>query len=220
MVGYLPINPVDDVAAGNVPDEQEQAVRTLIQPAVSEAMPGHGTIGKVIRVGAGLESLVVPAVGKRPIPLELVAARVGGEGSFDVRPRHGPMPIDVPIGDGVGNSLVADLSDQPIKDPRGVMVGDCTDKASSDCVTLNFIDPCRLTGNPADLADKGRGVLHSLTRTGNGQGAHVRSTQLAGVGRQCRRRCSPELSELTGGRREFEHPATTRQPCGPASRPG
>jgi hypothetical protein len=43
MVGDLPINPVDDVATGKVPDEQEQAVRGLIQPAVSEAMPGQGT---------------------------------------------------------------------------------------------------------------------------------------------------------------------------------
>ena len=93
MVGDLPINPVDDVATGNVPDEQEQAVRTLIQPAVSEPMPGQRTIGKVIGVGAGLESLVVPAVGKRPIPLELGAARAGGEAGFDVRPRHGPTVV-------------------------------------------------------------------------------------------------------------------------------
>ena len=129
-------------------------------------MPGDRTTGKVIGVGAGLESLVVPAVSKRPIPLELVATRVGGEGSFDVRPRHGPMPINVPISNSVGDSLVADLSDQPIEDHRGVMVGDRTDEASSDCVTLNFIDPCRLTGNPADLADKGLGMLHSLTKNG------------------------------------------------------
>ena len=41
MVGDLPINPVDDVATGNVADEQEQAVRSLIQPAVPEGMPGQ-----------------------------------------------------------------------------------------------------------------------------------------------------------------------------------
>ena len=44
------------------------------------------------------------------------------------------------------------------------MVGDCPDEASSDCVTLKFIDPGNLTGNPADLANKGSGVVHSLTR--------------------------------------------------------
>ncbi|MFZ2079360.1 MAG: hypothetical protein WAV38_22470 [Xanthobacteraceae bacterium] len=168
MVGDLPINPVDDVATGNVPDEQEQAVRTLIQPAVSEAMPGQGTIRKVIGVRAGLESLVVPAVSERPISLKLGAARVGGEATFDFRPRHIPMPIDVPIGDGVGNSLMAKLSEQPIEDHRGVMVGDCPDEASSDRVTLNFIDPGNLTGNPTHLADKRSGMPDSLLRTRNG----------------------------------------------------
>jgi len=221
MVGDLPINPVDDVATGNVPDEQEQAVRGLIQPAVSEAMPGQGTIGKVIGVCAGLESLVVPAVSKRPIPLELVAAWVGGEGSFDFRPRHVPMAIDVPIDDGVGNSLMAKLSDQPIEDLTGVMVGDCPDEASCDRGILKVIDPGNLTGNPAHLANKRSGMAHSLPRPGNGDpGWHVRLTQLTGVGRRCRRRCSPGLSESTGDRRESEHPATTRRPCGPASRPG
>jgi hypothetical protein len=221
MVGELPINPVDDVATGNVADEQEQAVRTLIQPAVSEVMPGQGTIGKVIGVGAGLESLVVPTVGERPIPLELVAARVGGEGVFDFRPRHVPMSIDVPIGDGVGNSLMAKLSDQPIEDLTGVMVGDCPDKASSDRGILKVIDPGDLASKIAHSPNKGSGTPDSLLRTRNGDpGWHVRSTQLTGVERRYRRRCSPGLSESTGDRRESEHPATTHRPCGPASRPG
>jgi hypothetical protein len=218
MVGDLPINPVDDVATGNVPDEQEQAVRGLIQPAVSEPMPGQGTIGKVIGVAAGLESLVVPAVSKPPIPLELVAARVGGEATFDFRPRHVPMSVDVPIGDGVGNSLVANLPDQPIKDHRGVMGCDCADEASLDGVIPKVIDPCNLTSNPANLANNGSGTVHSLTKTATGQpGCHIRSTPLAGAGRRYRRRCSPGLFESTGDQRESEHPVTTHQRCGPTS---
>jgi len=182
-------------------------------------MPGQGTIRKVIGVGAGLESLVVPAAGKRPISLELCATRVGGEGNFDFRPSHIPMLVDVPIGDGVGNSLVANRMDQPIKDHRGLMVGDGIDEASGDCVTLNFIDPSTLTGNPADLVDNRPGVPHSLPRTGTGElGWHVRSTQLTGVERRCHRRCSPGWSESIGDRREFEHPATTHRRCGPAPR--
>jgi hypothetical protein len=45
-VGDLPINPLDNVATGNVPDEQEQAVRGLIQPAVPEVCRGSGQLGK------------------------------------------------------------------------------------------------------------------------------------------------------------------------------
>jgi hypothetical protein len=51
----------------------------LVQPAVPEAVPGQGAIAEFVRLGTRLESLVVPAVGKRPIPLELVAPGVGGE---------------------------------------------------------------------------------------------------------------------------------------------
>ena len=100
-------------------------------------MPGQRTTGKLIRIGASLEALVVPAVGKRPIPLKLVAAGFGGEGSFDFCPSHVTMPIDVPIGDGVGNPLVAELPDQPIENLTSVMVGDCIDEASSDGGFLN-----------------------------------------------------------------------------------
>ena len=46
MVGELLINPADDVATGNVPDEQEQAVRSLIQPTIPERMPGQRTTAK------------------------------------------------------------------------------------------------------------------------------------------------------------------------------
>src|SRR5450830_1526626 len=97
-------------------------------------MPGKGAIAELVRLGASLESLVVPAVGKRPIPLELVAPGVGGERPFDVCPRHVSMPIHVPVGHGVRDPLVANLSDQPIEDPSGVMVFDWRDEAGFDCV--------------------------------------------------------------------------------------
>ena len=83
-------------------------------------MAGQGAIGKFVRLSAGLESLVVLAASERPIPLELVAPRVGGEGSFDVRPRDVSMPVHVPLGHGVGDSLKAEHPHQPIEDRRSV----------------------------------------------------------------------------------------------------
>jgi hypothetical protein len=79
VVSELPVNPPNNVATGDIPNEQVQAVGSLIKPAVRERVPGHGAIGEVSWLGAGLESLVVPAVSKGPIPLELVTFRVGGE---------------------------------------------------------------------------------------------------------------------------------------------
>ena len=165
MVGELPINPRDDVAFGNVPDEQEQAVRGLVQPAVPERMPGQGAIGEFVRRGAGLETFVVLAVGKRPIPLELVAPGVGGEASFDFRPRHVPVPIHIPLGDGIGDSLEAEHPHQPIEDRRSVMVFNCSTEPSLDCINLKVVDAGNLTGNGADPANKGLGMPHSLSRT-------------------------------------------------------
>ena len=128
-------------------------------------MPGQGAIGEFVRLGAGLESLVVPAAGKRPIPLELVAPGVGGEGSFDFRPRHVPVPIHVPLGDGIGDSLKAEHPHQPIEDRRGVMVFDCSNEASVDCINLKVVDAGNLASNVADPANNRLGVPHSLGST-------------------------------------------------------
>src|SRR5450759_3399783 len=131
-------------------------------------MPGQGTIAELVRRSAGLESLVVPAVGKRPIPLELVAPGVGGERCRDGRPRHISMPIHVPVGHGVRDTLVANLSDQPIENRRSVMVLDCCNQASRECVMPEIVDARDLPGKSADSPNKGAGVLHScaLARKG------------------------------------------------------
>src|SRR5450756_1556389 len=102
---------------------------------------------------------MVPAVGKRPIPLELVATGVGGERGFDVCPRHVPMPIHVPIGHGVRDTLVAQLVHQPIEDHSGVMVLDCSNEASVDCIMPEIVDARDLPGKIADSPNKGLGVL-------------------------------------------------------------
>ena len=51
----------------------------MVEPAVPQRIPGQGATAEVARLGASLKPLVVLAVGKRPIPLELVAPGVGGE---------------------------------------------------------------------------------------------------------------------------------------------
>jgi hypothetical protein len=78
------------------------------------------------------------------------------------------MPIHVPISHGVGNPLVAKLAHQPIEDRRGVMVLDCCNQASVDCVMPEIVDACDLPGNIADSPNKGTGVLHSCALARNG----------------------------------------------------
>ena len=184
-------------------------------------MPGQGAIAELVRRSAGLESLVVPAVGKRPIPLELVAPGVGGERGFDGRPRHVPMPIHVPIGHGVRDPLVANLPDQPIEDHGGVMGFDSSNEASVDCVMPEIVDARDLPGNIADSPNNGSGVLHPLGLAGNGEPTwHVRSAPPTAVERRCRRRCTVGLSESIGDRREFEHPGATHRLYERGGQPG
>jgi hypothetical protein len=220
IVGELVVNPSNDVATGNVPDEQEQAVRSLVQPPVPEAMPGQGAVAELFRLGAGLEALVVPAVGKRPIPLELVATGVGGERVFDIRPGHVPMPIHVPIGHGVRDTLVAKLAHQPIEDRRSVMGCDGSAEAGCDCVNLKVVDAGNLTGKVADSPNKRAGMPHSMTTTVTGRKfRHVRSTPPTGAERRCRRQCTAGSSEWIGDQQESEHPGATHRLYGRGGQP-
>ena len=82
--------------------------------------------------------------------------------SFDFRPRHVPVPIHIPLGHGIGDSLKAEHPHQPIEDRRSVMVFDCSNEASFDCVIPQIVDPGNLTGNVADPANNGSGMPHAL----------------------------------------------------------
>ena len=184
-------------------------------------MAGQGAIAEFVRLGAGLRTLVILAAGKPPIPLELVAPGVGGERCRNVRPRHIAMPVYVPIGHGIGDSLEAQLVDQPIEDRRSVMVFNCSNEASCDGVIPEIVDPCNLTGNVAYPANNRLGVPDALGRQAAGKmWLHVRSTLPTGVERRCRRRCTAESFGSIDDRRESEHPGGTRRLYERGGRPG
>ena len=67
------IDPADQVAIGNVANEQVQAVGNLIEMAVSQAMGWQRAGGDVVRLGAGAARLFVPAVMEMPIGFQLWA---------------------------------------------------------------------------------------------------------------------------------------------------
>ena len=79
------------------------------------------------------------------------------------------MPIHIPLGHGIGDSLKAEHPHQPIEDRRSVMVFNCSNEPSFDCINLKVVDAGNLTGNVADPANKRLGVPHSLSRTANGR---------------------------------------------------
>jgi hypothetical protein len=78
------------------------------------------------------------------------------------------MPIHVPIGHGVGNALVAKLAHQPIENRRSVMVLDCCNQASVDCIMPEIVDARDLPSKIADSPNKRLGVPHSCALARNG----------------------------------------------------
>jgi hypothetical protein len=78
------------------------------------------------------------------------------------------MPIHVPIGHGVRDTLMAKLAHQPIENRRSVMALDCCNQASVDCVMPEIVNARDLPGNIADSPNKGAGVLHSCALARNG----------------------------------------------------
>ena len=61
------IDPADQVAVGNVANEQVQAVGNLIQVAVSQAMGRQRARCDVVRLGAGAARFLVSAAMEMPI---------------------------------------------------------------------------------------------------------------------------------------------------------
>jgi len=60
-------DPADQVAVGNVANEQIKIVGKLVEMAVSQAMGWHRAGGDVVRLGAGVFRLLVSAVIEMPI---------------------------------------------------------------------------------------------------------------------------------------------------------
>jgi hypothetical protein len=73
------IDPADQVAIGNVANEQIQAIGNLIQVAVSQAMGRQGARRDVVRLGAGTTRFLVSAGVEMPIGLQLWAGWPPGQ---------------------------------------------------------------------------------------------------------------------------------------------
>ena len=82
----LPINPADEVVIGDIPHEQEQAVRHLIQAAVPQRVPRQGAAVEVPGLGTGVGPLLVSAVVKPPVPAELRTRWASRQRFGNVRP--------------------------------------------------------------------------------------------------------------------------------------
>jgi hypothetical protein len=71
----------------------------------------------------------------------------------DVLAQHIAVLLHVVVGDLIGDALVAESRDQPIKDRRGIMLPDCGSDTISIKIGANLVDQARGTGKTADPID-------------------------------------------------------------------
>jgi hypothetical protein len=75
-----------------------------------------------------------------PVTLQLGAGGALRQFFVDVLPSHIAMLLHVVVGDPIRDALVAESSDQPIKDRRGVPLSHCCPDMISIKVGANLVD--------------------------------------------------------------------------------
>ena len=119
------IDPADQIAVGNVANEQVEAVGNLVEVAVSQAMGWQRAGGDVVRLGAGAARLLVSAGMKIPIGFQLRASWLPGQILADRAPSRLAMPTHVICGNLVRDPLKAEIVDQPVEQRRAVVPFNC-----------------------------------------------------------------------------------------------
>jgi hypothetical protein len=120
----LPVDPADQIAVGDVPNEQEERVGHLVEPTVAQLVGWQGTSVNVIRLRTRSADLVVPTIVEMPVACELGASRTRGDLGVDIGPSGPPVAFHVVGGDLVRDALVAQSRNQPIEQRRGVVAPD------------------------------------------------------------------------------------------------
>src|SRR5512135_801897 len=100
-VSESPVDPADQIAIGNVADEQIKRIGGLVEPTVPQVVARHWALVDAVWLGAGPASLVVPATIVMPVALQLRAGSAVTEFSLDVAPPRPAVPLHVAGGDAV-----------------------------------------------------------------------------------------------------------------------
>jgi hypothetical protein len=88
-------------------------------------MVGQWALRQVVRLGAGVPGLVVPAAVKMPVAFELRAGWLSTQVACDDPPGGLAMALHIVEGDLVGDALVAQYRDKPIEQRRRIPGADC-----------------------------------------------------------------------------------------------
>ena len=136
----LLVHPADQIAFGNIANEQEQRVGGLVQAAIAQVMGRQRTSADMIGLGTGPADLVVAAAVEMPVALELGATDAWARfWSMSAQVRW-PVLLHIVVSDLIRDALVAQSSHQPIEHRRGFAVSDCCSTLVSCKVGPNLLD--------------------------------------------------------------------------------
>src|SRR6266536_4739522 len=122
-------------------------------------MGRQGAVRKMVRLGAGARTLVVPAPMKMPIGFELGAGRGLAKILFDPAPGRPAVALHVVGGDCVRDALKAQRFDQPIEQFRRVVVLDGSDYATPPEASSQVIKIRWRPGEPTNGADQSHRIV-------------------------------------------------------------
>ena len=97
----LAINPVDQIAIGDVADEQIKRIGGLVEPTVAQVMARYWAMIDMVWLGAGPADFVVPATIVMPVALQLWAGGAVTELGLDVAPPRPAVLLHVAGGDAI-----------------------------------------------------------------------------------------------------------------------
>ena len=146
----MPVDPADQVAIGNVADEEVQRVGGLVETAVAQVVAGHWTMSQMVWFGAGAAELVVPAAVEMPVALQLRAGGAATEHGLDIMPLRAAVSLHVVVGHAIRDALIAQRRHQPIKQRRGVEAPDGGGNAFGPQLRANIVDQAGRSGQAAD----------------------------------------------------------------------
>ena len=146
-VSEPPVDPADEIAIGDIPDEQEEAIGRLVEPAVAQIVGRQGTFRKMIRLGTGLPALPVAAMIEVPIAAQLRAGRACLDQRGDLVPSEPAVPVHVAFGDVVADALVADGVEQPLEQRRGVPTANGGAHAAAGQVATDVVEHAMIAGD-------------------------------------------------------------------------
>ena len=152
--GQAVVDPADQVAVGNVADKEKEAVGGLIEATVAEPMTRHRAGIDVVGFGASEADLVVSTAVKVPIGAKQRAGWRGVETRCNVRPGCIAMFSNVAASHLVGDALIAERAEKPIRNSRCVVIGDGLNDTGFPNVSPDVIEKCQRSRQATDPSDQ------------------------------------------------------------------